>query len=419
MPEVVSYTHALGDQAAVIADEKLQASMRELLERAPLVFSLPPPLGQVFRRYRQQDFSRYIKVGAPAAVALAVLMIVLVDACFKVDIQGWQGRIWWQTVLFDVGLLILVWPGFLCFSLMRRYYPMVVGSLAAVILASLLMTTSMLGASRTAQLLSYASVFLILISGAALRLSLRAFIYTNVAGIVMAVFWVRKDAVDPDYSMMAFYLIVSMLVGGFICWLMERHEKFNLLQGLLLLAESEERQRLNRQLAELASRDALTGLANRRRFDEAIAQEWERQGRDKQPITLLLVDVDHFKKYNDNYGHVAGDACLREVAQVLEKALNRPADLACRYGGEEFALLLPATPASGGEDVADRLMKLIDALALEHKTSPTAAWVTVSIGIASVVPSSSLNLSSLLMQADQALYHVKEHGRHAWFRTDR
>ncbi|NNM51626.1 MAG: GGDEF domain-containing protein [Pseudomonadales bacterium] len=417
MPEVLSYTRALGDQAALIADENLQASMRDLLERAPLVFSLPSPLGLVFRRYRQQDFARYIKLGAPAAVVLAVLMIAMVDFCFKMAIQGWQGRIWWHTVLFDVGLLILVWPGFLFSSLMRRHYPKVVGSLVAVIMASLLHTTSMLGDSRTAQLLSYASVFLILISGSALRLSLRAFIYANLAGVMMAVLWGHIEPVDPDFPMMVFYLLVSMLVGGFICWLMERQEKFNLLQGLLLLAESDERQRLNRQLAELASRDALTGLANRRRFDEAIALEWERQGRDKQPITLLLVDVDHFKKYNDFYGHVAGDACLREVARVLQNALNRPADLACRYGGEEFALLLPATPAQGGEDVADRVMKLIDELALEHQASPTAAWVTVSIGVACIVPSAQIDVSVLLMNADQALYHVKEHGRHAWFRA--
>ncbi len=181
--------------------------------------------------------------------------------------------------------------------------------------------------------------------------------------------------------------------------------------------------RLTDELRQSATTDALTGVANRRRFDEALSQEWLRGRRVHQPLAVLLVDVDHFKAYNDCYGHPAGDDCLRRISASLEAACRRPADLVSRYGGEEFALLLPDTPVAGAAHVAERLVDCVTALGMPHQGSHTARVVTVSVGVGTYVEASSARsgatsqVQSLLgprrvvEAADQALYLAKRSGR--------
>jgi diguanylate cyclase (GGDEF)-like protein/PAS domain S-box-containing protein len=174
------------------------------------------------------------------------------------------------------------------------------------------------------------------------------------------------------------------------------------------------RKELEDKLAALATLDGLTGIGNRRRFDERLQEEWDRARREDTLLSLLLIDVDHFKKFNDEYGHQAGDACLQSIAQVLAKQARRPADLAARYGGEEFALILPNTDAAGCEQVSDSLRGALHDLAISHALNPPSKLVTVSLGGATVRPSSvpkSLESSSLIAAADQALYLAKGSGR--------
>lgn len=166
----------------------------------------------------------------------------------------------------------------------------------------------------------------------------------------------------------------------------------------------------NKRLEILAASDALTGLANRRAFDAAMALELGRAGRAGSPFSLLLVDADHFKKYNDHYGHQSGDACLKAIALVLKSALRRPADLAARYGGEEFALLLPDTDNEGAAAVAESVRAGVSALHLPHAQSPFGR-VTVSIGVATIVPRKRDKACALVEPADKALYRAKAQGR--------
>ena len=162
--------------------------------------------------------------------------------------------------------------------------------------------------------------------------------------------------------------------------------------------------------AEMAMRDSLTGVPNRRAFEEALEREWRQALRSQQAISLLLVDIDLFKQYNDRYGHLAGDACLREVAGVLQRALRRPADLLARYGGEEFVLVLPNTRAKGAQEVASRLCKQVSQLQLCHEDSLTR-YLTVSIGVTSTVPTDGMAPDALILAADHALYTAKRNGR--------
>jgi diguanylate cyclase (GGDEF)-like protein len=165
------------------------------------------------------------------------------------------------------------------------------------------------------------------------------------------------------------------------------------------------------RLQQIANVDALTGIANRRLFDDALAREWRRATRNRNPASLVLADIDYFKAYNDMYGHQAGDDCLRLVAQSAAKAVRRPADLVARIGGEEFAVLLPETSTEGAHHVAELIRRAINALNIAHDNSPVARHITVSLGTATLVPGRGSNSSALFEAADRALYVAKRRGR--------
>jgi diguanylate cyclase (GGDEF)-like protein len=175
--------------------------------------------------------------------------------------------------------------------------------------------------------------------------------------------------------------------------------------------------RISDQLRRTATTDALTGVANRRQFDELLEREWLRARRAAQPVSLLMIDVDHFKLYNDLFGHPKGDDCLRRIAQALRSACKRPADLVARYGGEEFMILLPQTPRYGAEHVAQQVLDSVAALGIFHEDSQTTHYVSVSVGIACFDDVSAgwdtqvLKASDLVLAADKALYSAKNAGR--------
>jgi len=177
------------------------------------------------------------------------------------------------------------------------------------------------------------------------------------------------------------------------------------------LRDMTEHKRAQLALQQLAERDGLTGLANRRSLDAYLDTEWRRGMRQGSPVSLILVDIDHFKRYNDHYGHLKGDECLRTVAASLQAALFRPADLAARYGGEEFAIVLPATDVYGAASVAERLRDVVHGLEIAHEAAPEHGRVTISLGVAGLVAEREGHSDSLVALADAALYRAKAGGR--------
>ncbi|MBF9231764.1 sensor domain-containing diguanylate cyclase [Microvirga alba] len=205
---------------------------------------------------------------------------------------------------------------------------------------------------------------------------------------------------DRDFSFRAFGVLLLVSTIGSLGW--------------SLVAQLRRREKAEAELAELAATDGLTGLANRRVFDRELAAEFQRASRSGMPLSLLLIDVDRFKSFNDAYGHQAGDECLQTLSEVIVQAVRRPSDLVARYGGEELVVLLPGTDEAGAVDVAETIRARVEALAMRHEANAPSRVLTISIGSATFmpgIPEVYAEPKVLVAMADRALYQAKVEGR--------
>jgi diguanylate cyclase (GGDEF)-like protein len=185
----------------------------------------------------------------------------------------------------------------------------------------------------------------------------------------------------------------------------------NLIAVVETLRDMTDYKKAQEALEHMAIIDDMTGLSNRRYFDERLNAEWSHARRSHQPLSLIMLDVDFFKQFNDTYGHQAGDECLKSVAEVLQRSLSRSTDMAARYGGEEFCILLPDTDLDGAFKIAERVRLNIATMQIPHAASSVSKWVTLSTGISSLIPTMRDESSQLILQADEALYEAKGRGR--------
>jgi diguanylate cyclase (GGDEF)-like protein/PAS domain S-box-containing protein len=190
-----------------------------------------------------------------------------------------------------------------------------------------------------------------------------------------------------------------------------KDEQGRIVRYAALFSDVTVQKQLEETLRQQSAIDGLTGIANRRSFDAALEEEWGRSRRQGQPLSLIMADIDHFKHYNDQYGHQAGDRCLQQVAQCLKVSLHRAGDLAARYGGEEFAVILPGLGPDAAHAVAEKLRQNVEALGLAHDSPSGLDRVTVSLGVATVWPAADAGSADLIARADQALYQAKRGGR--------
>ncbi len=279
----------------------------------------------------------------------------------------------------------------------ERFYP-IVSSVGAPLFGLGAVSVAVIAAKGGVNLLS--AVVLVTIY---IYFMLGMTFYPALAGalVVFVAYAIAAQVADLATAPMVIDLTVlafTNVIGAIVCYSLERANRTNFLEERLLI--------------ETASRDGLTGIHNRRFFDEHVEKIWPQAVRDRVPLALLLVDIDHFKAYNDRYGHQAGDECLRQVAWCLSRAARRPLDVTARYGGEEFAIVLYDARRAHAEEVANRIRSGMESLALAHAASPASSKrLTVSIGVACVEPTVGRTPYGFIQLADEALYAAKERGR--------
>lgn len=308
-----------------------------------------------------------------------------------------------------VGALFIAWSRSRGFRRSQQW----VLCLFTLLLAGLMFGLMLLGDEHVIAI--YLPGFLLIAVFAGMLLWLNFWLSTALLAVIGAAYLffllqVRPQAPEIVIPHMLFYATAS-LIALFANYHIEHAARARFLQVRLLALKQAELETANQRLQELADQDGLTGVANRRHFDAHLQSEWNRARRSGRPLSLLLIDLDFFKKYNDTYGHQAGDDCLIVVGAVLRAHAQRPGDLAARYGGEEFALVMPDTEAGDAEEIAWRIVHDLAAYRIPHRTSGVADFVTASAGVASCIASPVLSPRELLAAADDALYQAKRTGR--------
>jgi diguanylate cyclase (GGDEF)-like protein len=351
-----------------------------------------PVLEQEFRQQFRDDSWPQIRLNLWIAVVFVAGISVLTHLILEVEVSRSIDKI-----RLAVLAPLLVLGLFLTYSKRyRRFYPLVC-QIGAPLFGIGVVATAVIAAQQGLNLIStvvLVTIYIYLMLGMLFYAAVASALVVLVSHVLAAAF----AGLDPpsiliDTSVLVFTNVVGVVVG----YTVERTTRTNFLEGRLLI--------------EMASRDALTGMHNRRVFDEHLQRIWPQAIRDHVPLALLLIDIDHFKAYNDHYGHQAGDECLREVAWCLMQAARRPLDVTARYGGEEFAIVLYDVRTDYVQDLVRRIQAAIAALSIQHQASPIAQHITFSIGVACIDPSTDRSCRGFIQLADEALYAAKEGGR--------
>ncbi|MEL4442130.1 GGDEF domain-containing protein [Acinetobacter baumannii] len=219
---------------------------------------------------------------------------------------------------------------------------------------------------------------------------------------------------DIDWTFLNRTYTFSSFLGMTLAYATDRQHRENYLQNCMIELNRIELMQQAQQLSLLSQQDALTGLANRRYLDETLDNEWRRALRHETPLTIMMVDIDFFKPYNDSLGHLKGDQCLKDIATAISSIAARSGDLVARYGGEEFLLLFPMTNAQQAKIQAERLMNAIKKIAIVHPCSNVSPYVTISVGVATTIPRLNDSISAFVSRADHALYQAKTNGRNQY-----
>ncbi|MCF4847737.1 GGDEF domain-containing protein [Acinetobacter baumannii] len=219
---------------------------------------------------------------------------------------------------------------------------------------------------------------------------------------------------DIDWTFLNRTYTFSSFLGMTLAYATDRQHRENYLQNCMIELNRIELMQQAQQLSLLSQQDALTGLANRRYLDETLDNEWRRALRHETPLTIMMVDIDFFKPYNDSLGHLKGDQCLKDIATAISSIAARSGDLVARYGGEEILLLFPMTNAQQAKIQAERLMNAIKKIAIVHPCSSVSPYVTISVGVATTIPRLNDSISAFVSRADHALYQAKTNGRNQY-----
>jgi diguanylate cyclase (GGDEF)-like protein len=360
------------------------------LQRGVMNRRFAPPLESQYLRDRLLQNRTLIRVACVLAAVLAILR----------TLEQVIGGTWSGLFLIDLGLIIagsvalatLAWsPDFERLYLRRAR---IIVPIRNSIVAAHIAAAAAQGHLEMLMVLPITLLGPFFFLGFRFRPALMTCVLTMSAYVTAATFFDLSHPIAlRSYALLLAALIACVVAARKV----ERALRVSFLEG--------------RFITELAQRDPLTGMRNRRVFDEQLDLLWQRAVKANCAIAILLIDIDHFKAYNDRYGHQAGDRTLCRVAQTVQSFVRRPGDILARYGGEEFAAILYDTDADRAQEVADRIRRAVRELAIEHRESRTSSLVTISVGVAAIEPTADRNAGGALQLADQALYEAKVRGR--------
>lgn len=387
--------------------------IRELLGFEKMQFS--PAQEQAYQRYFAESNNRYLRT----VLFLALLLIALVGLF---DFYVYDKDSWPELILIRYGfgapiVALLVW-----FTLSKHFiaYQQQTVTVCCVFFATVL--TAILVVAPDDVILMYQSGFSIaaVFAGAVGRLTfLRAtwVCFFIAAAMNILIVFIRPQPLAWILSFNYFYSSMAVIALTVSLYL-DQYSRRDYLTAKLLSDKCDELAAANCALAEQASTDPLTGLYNRRELEQSFDREWRRAIRHQLEVSLLMIDVDHFKRYNDKFGHQRGDECLQALALIMQKVFSRGADVVARYGGEEFAALLPETSNQDAALLGVSLAKELAKHDVNASASPIAAAVTLSMGVASNTPVQGSDYTQLISLADQSLYTAKKQGRNRLVNAD-
>ena len=398
--------------ASPLADEARNREYRIILSqlrRRGLWLRLPEPLESIYCQAHDQRAAR-----AFASTAATIFVLYAGLGIAALVITGGEGLGFWP-VSFSIFLIFIVASWLLSFSSwIHTHYQRVVSIIAALAVAVAVAHPHLLAGENIQHLVHEGTIFVMVIVylGLNLRLRYAFFAGTLSGGVAFIATWL--SGVDMQWQIGISTYGGGSILGFVLRYRDELRDRKMFLHARLLSLDNERIQLLAEELERLSFLDGLTGVANRRYFDTTLEKQWRACLRDNRPLTLVMLDVDFFKNYNDHYGHQDGDQCLRTIARTLSLQAARPQDLAARYGGEEFAMLFPGADREAAEQVAERILQAVRDLKLPHEVSGVCGHITLSAGVASTVPSVHTTVESLVQSADRALYDAKSSGRDCW-----
>lgn len=386
---------------------RLEADMRALLGKGLRRLKFPKIIEKEYDlQDRPKRKRRYVTLGLVALIFYDLFCfsdkIVLPD----IYLLAWQIRLGIVTPIFAVALILLKTNRF------GRWIDILAGVMVVLTAASI---CALLMLSNHPNVVHYYTGIIIIVTfgNIVIRQPFRHATGFSLAILIIYAFSAQAVTLMPIEAINNSIMVIftSVVISLFGNYQMEHEKRRDFLLTSLQQISTVKLEAANRELEKLSISDPLTGLANRRHFNIVLQREWHTALRNKYPVSLIFLDIDYFKLYNDNYGHQAGDVCLQKIGEALKINVRRAQDLYARYGGEEFVVLLPRADIRQAAAMAENIRRYVESLDISHEHSKVADRITVSFGVASLIPDPHLEPAHLVELADQALYQAKKGGR--------
>lgn len=380
-----------------------------LLSRGLNFVWFPKTLEQVYRTQYRQAAAHEFRFRAPIILILySLLSFGIFQVLPQSEIKLWLINYAWVGVIITSAWLLSF---FKSFDKWFDYY-VCLGSTAAVAITFTLI--NILEGGQNNALLHASMMYAVIIIYGFVGLRFYTALFAGWVGGLIGFTISINSNISIDWTYLNRTYTFSSFLGMALAYFTDRQHRENFLSDCVIELNRLKLVKQAELLETLSQQDSLTGLANRRYLDEVLEKEWRRAVRHSMPITIMMIDLDFFKSYNDTLGHIKGDECLREIAKALTSLTSRSGDLAARYGGEEFLLLFPMTNESEALIQVKRLMNVIRKIDIQHPSSDISSQVTLSVGVATMIPQVDDSISSFVSRADHALYTAKSKGRNQY-----